>query len=117
MKKITFVGRSLESIQNFPARAKREAGYQMDKIQQGVEPDDWKPMKNIGPGVNEVRIKDENGIYRVIYVAKFVECVYVLHAFQKKTQQTSKQDLDAAKSAYKLVLKERKNHETKHAKI
>jgi phage-related protein len=102
MKDIQFIGRSLESIRDFPDVAKREAGYQLDRVQHGLDPIDWKPMSSIGPGVREIRIKHE-GQYRVIYIAKFEEAIYVLHAFQKKTQKTNKQDIDAAKRALKTL--------------
>ena len=102
MKDIQFIGRSLEIIRDFPDAAKREAGYQLDRVQHGLDPIDWKPMSSIGPGVREIRIKHE-GQYRVIYIAKFEEAIYVLHAFQKKTQKTNKQDIDAAKRALKTL--------------
>jgi phage-related protein len=102
MKGIQFLGTSLKTVREFPALAKREAGYQLDRVQHGLDPTDWKPMKSVGQGVREIRIQQE-GQYRVIYVASFEEKVYVLHAFQKKTQKTSKQDLDAAKRAFREV--------------
>lgn len=102
MKDIQFIGRSLESIRDFPGAAKREAGYQLDRVQHGLDPIDWKSMNTIGPGVREIRIKHK-GQYRVIYIAKFEEAIYVLHAFQKKTQKTNKQDIDAAKRALKTL--------------
>ena len=105
MKGIQFLGRSLEVLRGFPVVAKREAGYQLDRIQHGVDPTDWKPMSSIGSGVREIRIKHE-GQYRVIYVAKFADAVYVLHAFQKKTQKTPKQDIDSAKQALKQLQNE-----------
>ncbi len=76
-------------------------------VQSGMNPDDWKPMKNVGPGAMEIRIH-ENGEFRVIYVTKFQEAVYVLHAFPKKTRKTRKHDLDLAQKRYKEMLKERK---------
>jgi len=103
MKDIQFIGRSLEIIRDFPEVAKREAGYQLDRVQHGLEPSDWKPMSAIGSGVREIRIKHE-GQYRVIYIANFEEAIYVLHAFQKKTQKTSKQDMDAARRALKTLI-------------
>jgi len=102
MKGIEFLGVSLKAVREFPGRAKREAGYQLDRVQHGLDPMDWKPMKSIGQGVREIRIQDE-GQYRVIYVAKFEDKVYVLHAFQKKSQKTGKQDLEAAKRALKEI--------------
>jgi len=102
VKGIEFLGASLRTVREFPARAKREAGYQLDRVQHGLDPTDWKPMKSIGQGVREIRIQDE-GQYRVIYVATFEDKVYVLHAFQKKSQKTSKQDLEAAKRGLKEI--------------
>lgn len=102
MKDIQFIGRSLGAIREFPDAAKREAGYQLDRVQHGLDPVDWKPMSSIGSGVREIRIKHE-GQYRVIYIAKFEVTIYVLHAFQKKTQKTSKQDIEAAKRALKTL--------------
>lgn len=109
MKEIIFVGHSLEYIKDFSLEARREAGHQLDRVQRGKEPSDWKPMQGIGSGVKEIRICDKDGIYRVIYVAKFEEAIYVLHAFQKKTQKTSQQDIDLANRAFKKVLGERKS--------
>ena len=103
MKGIEFLGASLKTVREFPALAKREAGLQLDRVQRGLDPTDWKPMKSVGQGVREIRIQHE-GQYRVIYVASFEKRVYVLHAFHKKTQKTSKQDLDTAKRALKEVL-------------
>ena len=103
MKGIEFLGASLKTVREFPALAKREAGLQLDRVQRGLDPTDWKPMKSVGQGVREIRIQHE-GQYRVIYVASFEKSVYVLHAFQKKTQKTSKQDLDTAKRALKEAL-------------
>ena len=96
MKPITFLGNSLDDLRAFPEEARREAGHQLDRVQRGLEPDDWKPMPTIGPGVREVRVRDEAGAFRVIYTATFAEAVYVLHAFQKKTQATAKRDLALA---------------------
>ncbi len=105
MKEIRFCGRSLDVLRGFPSDVKREAGYQLDRVQRGLEPNDWKPMPSIGSGVREIRIMHQ-GQYRVIYVARFADAIHVLHAFQKKTQKTRKQDIDAAKHALRQVLKE-----------
>ena len=88
MKPIAFQGTSLDDLRAFPGAARREAGHQFDQVQRGLEPDDWKPMPSIGPGVREVRVRDEAGAFRVIYTATRPEAVHVLHAFQKKTQAT-----------------------------
>jgi phage-related protein len=108
MKGIQFLGTSLKMVRAFPAEAKREAGYQLDRVQRGLDPTDWKPMKSVGQGVREIRIQHE-GQYRVIYVASFEENVYVLHAFQKKTEKTSRQDIEAARRALKEVLERQRS--------
>lgn len=98
MKPIAFQGGSLDDLRAFPTEARREAGHQLDRVQRGLEPDDWKPMPSVGPGVREVRVRDDTGAFRVIYTATRPEAVYVLHAFQKKTQQTARRDLDLARA-------------------
>lgn len=108
MKGIEFLGTSLKMVRKFPALVKKEAGYQLDRVQRGLDPTDWKPMKSVGQGVREIRIQHE-GQYRVIYVASFEERVYVLHAFQKKTQKTGKQDIDTAKRALKDVVERQRS--------
>jgi phage-related protein len=103
---LRFRGSALADLRDFPPSARREAGYQLDKVQQGEAAADWKPMSTIGQGVHEIRIRDEAGAFRVIYVAKFAEAVYVLHCFQKKTQKTAKADLDLAAQRYRVLAKE-----------
>jgi phage-related protein len=105
-KPVEFRGSSLDDLRAFPLPARREAGHQLDQVQNGQEPDDWKPMKTIGQGVKEIRIRDAAGAFRVIYVAKFADAVYVLHCFQKKTEKTSKADLGLASKRYRDLLKE-----------
>ena len=105
-KPIEFRGNSLDDLRAFPLSAKREAGYQLDRVQNGLEPDDWKPLNTVGLGVREIRIRDAAGAFRVVYVAKFTDAVYVLHCLQKKTEKTSKADLDLAKKRYQELLKE-----------
>ncbi len=103
MKPLVFLGDALEQLRDFPEDARRQAGVQLHKIQLGLEPNDWKPMATIGPGVREIRIRDEAGAFRVIYVTRIEDAVYVLHAFQKKTQQTAKRDLDLATSRLRQI--------------
>lgn len=105
-KPIEFCGCSLDELRGFPLPARREAGHQLDRVQNGQEPDDWKPMNTVGQGVKEIRIRDTAGAFRVIYVAKFSDAVYVLHCFQKKTTKTSKADLDLAAKRYRDLLRE-----------
>ena len=106
LKPVEFRGSSLDDLRAFPIEARREAGYQIDLLQHGQEPDDWKPMASVGAGVNEIRIRDATGAFRVIYVAKFADAIYVLHCFQKKTQQTRRQDIDLAAQRYRELKRE-----------
>ena len=103
VKPIEFLGDSLRSLREFPDDAKRDAGYQLDRVQHGLQPDDFKSMPTIGKGVEEIRVRDDTGAYRVIYTARLADAVYVLHAFQKKTQATSKHDIDLAKQRFALL--------------
>lgn len=105
-KPVEFLGSSLDDLRAFPVAAKREAGHQLDQVQNGQDPDDWKPMNTVGQGVKEIRIRDAAGIFRVIYIAKFADAVYVIHCFQKKTEKTSKADLNLAAKRYRDLLKE-----------
>jgi phage-related protein len=90
MKTLKFLGDSLKCLRQFPEDARNDAGYQLDKVQRGEQPTDFKPMPSMGKGVEELRVWDDSGTYRVVYVARWADAVYVLHAFQKKTQATSK---------------------------
>ncbi|MFN4167492.1 MAG: type II toxin-antitoxin system RelE/ParE family toxin [Pannonibacter phragmitetus] len=105
-KPVAFCGSSLDDLRAFPPQVRREAGYQLDRVQSGLEPDDWKPMNTVGQGVKEIRIRDVSGAFRVIYAARFADAVYVLHCFQKKTEKTAKTDLDLAAKRYRDLLKE-----------
>jgi phage-related protein len=107
MKPIEFCGDSLDCLREFPKDARRGAGFQLDRVQRGLEPLDWKPMSTVGPGVREIRVRDDSGAFRVLYVAKFEDAVFVLHCFQKKTQATSRRDLNLAEQRYRDLLKER----------
>ena len=106
MKPIEFRGTALDDLRSFPQTAMREAGYQLDRVQNGLAPDDAKAMPSIGVGVVELRLWDEAGTFRVVYVAKLADAVYVLHCFQKKTEKTRKTDLDLAAKRYRDLLKE-----------
>jgi phage-related protein len=103
MRRVEFVGDSLAALRRFPESARKEAGVQLHKVQLGFDPSDWKPMVTVGPGVREIRIRDEVGAFRVLYVASIGNAVYVLHAFQKKTQQTAKRDIDLATSRLRQI--------------
>lgn len=103
MKTAFFLGDSRKRLLKFPADTRRDAGYQLGKVQDGSEPTDWKPMPSIGAGVKEIRLHVD-GEHRVIYLATLPDAVYVLHAFQKKTQRTPKADIDLAKQRLIQIL-------------
>jgi len=103
---IHWVGTSYKDLLSFPVQAKRDAGYQLHRIQNGLNPEDWKPFNSIGVGVKEIRISDEGNAYRIMYVAKFLGKIYVLHSFQKKSQKTRSKDIELAKARYNAVIKE-----------
>jgi len=107
IKPIAWLGDSRDQVRDFPDEARGRAGFELWEVQQGNEPSDWKPMPSIGIGVNEIRIR-EGGAFRLIYVAKFAEAVYVLHAFQKKARKTAKADIELARTRYRAMLKDRK---------
>ena len=109
-KPINWRGSSLDDIKDdaiFTVHARREAGHQLSQVQAGLEPDRWKPFDEVGPGTREIIVNLDDGWFRVMYVAKFAEAVYVLHCFKKKTNATSKQDKNIASTRYKAVIKER----------
>jgi phage-related protein len=108
MKPVRFLGDSLERLRDFPVDARQDAGYQLDKVQRGLMPDDFKPMPTVGRGVEEIRIRDDAGTYRVIYTARLAEAVIVLHAFQKKTQRTSQRDLEIARTRFAELMRARR---------
>ncbi len=103
MKPCYFLGDSLERLREFPRDVQQDAGYQLELVQDGQQPEDFKPMPSIGRGVEEIRVRDDSGAYRVIYTARMADAVYVLHVFQKKTQATSKHDLDLAKKRFQQL--------------
>jgi phage-related protein len=107
MKPLNFRASSLSDLMSFSDGAKRRAGFELDKVQRGEQPSDFKPMTSVGKGVEEIRLRDESGAYRVIYVARLADAVYVLHCFQKKTQQTAKRDIDLAAQRLKDLLIEK----------
>ena len=106
-KALSWVGSSLDDVRRFPAEARREAGYQLRRVQQGLMPSDWKPMRTVGPSVMEIRL--HSGLeHRVFYVAKFDEAVYVLHAFEKRSRQTSQADIALASRRLAAVVQGRR---------
>ena len=107
-KEIRWVGSSYDDLLAFPDDPRRRAGFQLGKVQAGLEPDDWKPFDIIGAGVKQIRVREASGSYRVMYIAKFEEAIYVLHCFQKKTQATREQDITIAEVRYRAVTNARK---------
>ena len=108
MKPMQFLGNSLQCLRDFPADARQDAGYQLDKVQRGLQPDDFKPMPTIGKGVEEIRIRDDSGTYRVVYTARLADAVFVLHAFQKKTPRTSQRDIAIARTRFSEMMRGRR---------
>src|SRR6516225_12118115 len=102
-KPLHFLGSSLDDLRAFPEEARRDAGFNLDFVQRGLDPLDWKPMRAVGPGVKEIRVRDATGAFRVMYLAARLEGVYVLHCFQKKTRKTRKADIDLAASRLRLI--------------
>lgn len=105
MKPIRFLGDSLKALRQFPKNARQDAGYQLEQVQDGRAPDNFKPMPSIGKGVEEIRIWDESGTFRVIYTARLKDAVHVLHAFQKKTRSTAKADIETAQRRYAELMR------------
>ncbi|MBU0653875.1 MAG: type II toxin-antitoxin system RelE/ParE family toxin [Gammaproteobacteria bacterium] len=110
MKKAVFRGNSLNDIRTFPEPAKKDAGYAIDDLQHGRMPSDFKSMPDVGSGVYEIRISTppSKEQYRVFYIAKFEDAIYILHAFHKKTQKTAQRDLEAGRKQYKTLIEELK---------
>jgi phage-related protein len=105
-KIIEWVGAAKEELMDFPDDARRRAGFELRLIQQGNVPSDFKPMSDVGKGVEEIRIRTDNA-YRIFYVARFKEAIYVLHAFQKKSQKTSRGDIELGQKRYSQMLQQR----------
>ena len=107
LKPIEFLGSTRRALAAFPDEARRTAGFQLDRIQRGLEPADTKALPTVGSGVLELRIHDSTGAFRVVYVARFPDAVYVLHAFQKKSRKTSRLDIELARTRYGDLMRSR----------
>ncbi len=105
MKPVRFLGDALKCLREFPVDARQDAGRQIDRVQRGMQPFDFKPMPTIGKGVEEIRVWDDAGTFRVIYTARLADAVYVLHVFQKKTQETSRRDIEIAKVRFNQLIR------------
>jgi phage-related protein len=102
VKLVQFVGSSLDDLRDFPVEARRQVGFELDSVQRGLDPTDWKAIRSVGSGAKEIRIH-VLGEWRILYVAKFADAVYVLHAFAKKTQKTRKADIELARKRYQEI--------------
>ncbi|MGA2206096.1 MAG: type II toxin-antitoxin system RelE/ParE family toxin [Terracidiphilus sp.] len=107
MKPVRFLGDSRKALREFPKDARQEAGYELERVQRGLLAADFKPMHSIGVGVEEIRISEESGAYRVVYTARLAEAVYVIHAFQKKTRATSQRDVEIARERFRQLMRGR----------
>lgn len=107
-KEIRWVGSAYDDLLAFPDAARRQAGFQLGKVQAGLEPEDWKPFDEVGAGTREIRIREPGGAFRVMYVASFEEAVYVLHCFRKQTRATSLRDKRIAGTRYRAIVNARK---------
>ena len=105
---VVFVGSALDALHGFPLPARREAGHQIDQVQRGLAPGDWKPMRTVGPGVREIRQRDASGAFRIGYVAAFADAIYVLHCFRKQSARICQADIDLAARRYRALTLERK---------
>jgi phage-related protein len=105
-KPLIFRNTTYKDLLSLPAQVIHDAGFQLSKVQDGDEPDDWKPMPSVGQGVMELRLWQSSGTYRVVYVAKFAEAVFVLHCFQKKAEKTESRDIELASQRYKELVRE-----------
>lgn len=104
VKPIKFVGKSLGDLREFPVGARSESGYQLDRVPQELDPSDWKPMPTVCGGVREIRLREQSGAFRVIYVAKLADRICVRHCFQNKTQRTAETNPDLVAKRYKQVI-------------
>jgi phage-related protein len=107
VKLVVWLGDSRFRVREFSPDAMHEAGVQLGRVQLGKDPVDWKPMPSVGLGVREIRVR-VGGVFRVIYVAKFLEAVYVLHAFQKKSRKTAQADIELARHRFRTLIRERR---------
>jgi phage-related protein len=103
MRPVVFLGDALRRIRDFPEDVRRSVGHELRDVQHGEDPSDWKPMPAIGAGVREIRVRDASGAYRVIYVTKLEASIFVLHAFQKKSQATPQKEIDIARARLRAI--------------
>lgn len=107
-KPLRWLGASRSEVRAFPRDARRLAGFQLRRVQLGLNPPDWKPMSSVGPGVREIRVHTALE-HRILYVAKFSDAVYVLHVFEKRTRKTPQRDIDLARQRFRDLVAWRKS--------
>ena len=112
-KPLIWLDSSKDDLLNFSPEARRKSGFQLRAIQRGRPPADFKPMAIVGSGVEEIRIRAD-GAYRIFYIARFEEAVYILHCFQKKTQRTASQDIELGQNRYQKLINQRRKSEDNH---
>lgn len=103
VKPVFWIGRSRQEVRAFPPDARHTAGYQLERVQSGKAPADWRPMTEVGAGVCEIRIHGAVE-HRVLYAATFPEAVYVLHAFAKKARRTPRLNLEIARLRWRVLI-------------
>ena len=111
-KPLLWIGTARADVRKFPAAARRLAGFQMRRVQQGLDPNDWKPMSAVGAGVREIRIRVGDA-FRVFSVATFNEGVYVIHAFAKKARKTARGDIEIGRERFRALIATRKQQHGK----
>ena len=109
VKPLLWLGSSRDDVRSFPNEARKVAGYELFQVQQGLAPSDWKPFRTVGTGVREIRLKIGRA-FRILYVAKFAEGIYVIHAFEKRTHRTAQADVDLARQRFRELLRWREQH-------
>lgn len=111
LRPIHFEGSSLEDLKALPKKARQAIGFQLERVQAGADPTNWKPVTGLGKGitgVREIRVEIDSNIYRSAYVTKFGETIAVLHCWSKKTEKMSASDkqliVDRYRSAKRVLM-------------
>lgn len=106
-KPAKFHGTSLEVLRSLDDGPRRKLGFQIQRLQSGLEPDDWKPMPSVGPGVAEIRVRDAGGAFRATYIARLADAIHVLHVFEKKSRKTASADIRIARDRFRALVREK----------
>jgi len=100
---VVWEGDSREVLQAFPEEVRQNLGFQLWQLQQGERPGDYRPLPSIGTGVFELRDQDERAWYRVVYLSRINDVIYVLHCFEKKSREMTRKEFGKAKQRLKAV--------------